>query len=284
MKRFFAAIAPLGVHINADTVPCGKRIRARARWTDPVSGIRESRSITVDNKASAYEFFRALRSHVGADLDRLITLTDYAHQIGDRFLRGVDMTSTAAGYRAGLWLRALPALGRLCVRDITSGIVDRSIDRWEIEHSRSTLKNTIAALTRVLDEAVRDEIITRNPVRDRAHRRYRMRETPHLQTPIPSPTDIGLIAAACAEAHQSYGDHVILSAFLAARTSEVAGCQWPLRNAHGQFRMAANSRARRRRHRLDEQDCHDRTPVLPPCQRPQHQASEGSSSSPGVDH
>ena len=92
MKRSFAAIPPLGVHINTDTLPCGKRIRARARWTDPVSGIRKSRSIIVDNEASAYEFFSTLRSHVGADLDPFITLTDYADQIGDRFLRGVDMT------------------------------------------------------------------------------------------------------------------------------------------------------------------------------------------------
>lgn len=36
-------------------------------------------------------------------------------------------------------------------------------------------------------------------------------------------TDVGLIAAACAGAHQSHGDHVTLSAYLAARTSEVAG-------------------------------------------------------------
>ncbi len=223
MKNSIAPVSPFGVRIHTDTLPRGKRIRARARWTDPISGVRKSRSITVDSEASAYEFFSALKSHVGADLDPFITLTDYADQIGDRFLRGVDMTSTASGYRAGLRLRALPALGRLCIRDITTGIVDRSIDRWEIEHSRSTLKNTIAALTRVLDEAVRDEIITRNPVKDRAHRRYRMREAPQLQTPIPSLTDVGLIAAACAEAHQSYGDHVMLSAFLAARTSEVAG-------------------------------------------------------------
>lgn len=133
------------------------------------------------------------------------------------------MTSTASGYRAGLRLRALPGLGHLSIRDITTGIVDRSIDRWEIEYSRSTLKNTIAALTRVFDEAVRDEIITRNPVRDRAHRRYRMREAPRFQVRIPSLTDVELIAAACAEAHPSYGDHIMLSAFLAARCSEVAG-------------------------------------------------------------
>lgn len=223
MKSSLALIPPLGVRINTDTLPRGVRIRARARWTDPISGIRKSRSITVDNEESAYEFFSALRSHVGAHLDPFVTLTDYTDQIGDRFLRGVDMTSTASGYRAGLQLRALPALGRLCIRDITTGIVDRSIDRWEIEHSRSALKNTIAALTRVLDEAVRDEIITRNPVRDRAHRRYRMREAPQKQAPIPTLTDVERIVAACATIHQSYADHVLISALLAARSSEVAG-------------------------------------------------------------
>ncbi|WP_230854990.1 hypothetical protein [Arthrobacter terrae] len=145
-----------------------------------MSGFRKSRSFTVDSEPSAREFFSALGTHVGADLDPFITLTGCADRIGDRFLRGVDMTSTASGYRAGLWLRVLPALGRLRIRDITAGIVDRSIDRWEVEHSRSTLKNTIAALTRVLDEAVRDEIIIRNPVRDRAHRRNRTREAPQL--------------------------------------------------------------------------------------------------------
>jgi len=174
MKGPLALIPPLGVRINTDTLPRGVRIRARARWTDPVSGIRESRSVSVDSEALACEFFSALRSHVGADLDPFITLTNYADQIGDRFLRGVDMTSTASGYGAGLRLRALPALGNLRIRDITTGIEGRSIDSWEIEHSRSTLKNAIAALSRVLDEAVRDEIITRNPVRERAQTRRRL--------------------------------------------------------------------------------------------------------------
>jgi len=221
MKRLLAFASPLGVRINTDTLPRGKRIRARARWIDPISGVRRSRSITVDNEASARGFFNELRSHAGKDLDPLVGLIDYAGQIGDRFLRGVDMTSTASGHRAGLRLRVLPVLGHLQIRDITTGIVDRSIDRWEIAHSRSTLKNTIAALTRVLDEAVRDEIIARNPVRDRAHRRYRMQAAPQRQTPIPSLTDVEGIAATCAETHQGYADHVTISALLAARSSEV---------------------------------------------------------------
>jgi integrase len=100
---------------------------------------------------------------------------------------------------------------------------DRSIDRWEIEHSRSTLKTTIAAVTRVLDEAVRDEIITHKPVRDRAHRRYRLQEALQSPVPIPSLTEVERIAAVCAEIHQRYADHVLISALLAARSSEVAG-------------------------------------------------------------
>ena len=85
MKGPLALIPPLGVRINTDTLPRGVRIRARARWADPVSGIRESRSVSVDSEALACEFFSALRSHVGADLDPFITLTDYANQIRRSF-------------------------------------------------------------------------------------------------------------------------------------------------------------------------------------------------------
>lgn len=130
-----------------------------------------------------------MRTSSNRTIDPFITLSDYACSIGDRFLRGVDPTSTAAGYRAGIRLRVLPTLGHTRLLDITTGLVDRAIDSWEATHSRSTLKNTIAALTRVLDEAVRDELIARNPVRDRADRRYR----PNTELPqanlIPAPDD-----------------------------------------------------------------------------------------------
>lgn len=112
-------------------------------------------------------------------------------------------------------------LGHLRVCDITTGIVDRSIDRWELGHSQSTLKNTVAA--RALDEAVRDEIIARNPVRDRANRRHRSQNTHNRQMPVPSLADVERIAATSAKVHQSYADHVRLSALLAARCSEVEG-------------------------------------------------------------
>lgn len=164
-----------------------------------------------------------MRTSSSRSVDALITLSDYAHAIGNRFLRGVDPPSTASGYRAGLHLRVLPMLGHIRVREITTGLVDRAIDSWETAHSRSTLKNTIAALTRVLDEAVRDDLLTRNPVRDRADRRYSANTELRHAKLILGPSDVARIVEACAEIHTSYGDHVMLSAFLAARSSEVGG-------------------------------------------------------------
>ena len=60
---------------------------------------------------------------------------------------------------------------------ITAGVIDRAIDDWELLHGRSTVKNTVAALVLVLDEAVRDGLLVRNPARDRARRRTLGRQT-----------------------------------------------------------------------------------------------------------
>jgi len=54
---------------------------------------------------------------------------------------------------------------------MSAGLVDRAIDEWETKHGRSTVKNTVSALVLVLDEAVREGIIARNPAKDRARRR-----------------------------------------------------------------------------------------------------------------
>ena len=65
----------------------------------------------------------------------------------------------------------IPALGHLPITMITAGLVDRAIDQWETDFGRSTVKNTVAVLVLVLDEAMRDGIVARNPAKDRARRR-----------------------------------------------------------------------------------------------------------------
>ncbi|WP_236757543.1 site-specific integrase [Aeromicrobium sp. PE09-221] len=84
------------------------------------------------------------------------------------------------------------------------------------------MKNTVAALTRVLDEAVRDEIIAINPARARAKQRTRSVAHP-VKRKIPTFDEVQELASRCSRAHAAYGDFVLMSAFLAARVSEVAG-------------------------------------------------------------
>ena len=99
-------------------------------------------------------------------------------------------------------------------------------------HGRSTVKNTVAALVLVLDEAVRDGLLIRNPAKDRAHRRTIGR---HLAPAgRGSPRDMALPdvdtlnrlrgrAWMPPARHHAYGDTVTILATTALRISEVAG-------------------------------------------------------------
>ncbi|CAI7629156.1 unnamed protein product [Penicillium discolor] len=178
-------VPPFGVKVTTDLEYRASGIRARARWIDPQTRRRVVRALVVPDEDAAEAFFSDLRRSSEIGIDRRITFADYLATIGDRWTRGLDPTSTADGYKVGLRLRVLPALGHLPLSQITAGMIDRTIDDWEKAHSPSTIKNTIAPLVRVLDEAVRDD--------------------------------------ACGRVHQSYSDFVMLSALLASRGSEIAG-------------------------------------------------------------
>lgn len=74
-----------------------------------------------------------------------------------------------------------------------------------------------------MDEAVRDEVIDRNPTQSRARRNLiGFNPGPGQQT-IPDLASLFALARACEGVHLSYHDHVLLCALLAARGSEVAG-------------------------------------------------------------
>ncbi|MER7918711.1 MULTISPECIES: hypothetical protein [unclassified Streptomyces] len=83
----------------------------------------------------------------------------------DLVSRGLEL-KTLDPYRTGRRMLVVPALGHLAVRMITDGAIDRSVRNWIAdEHSRSTVKNTIAVLVRVMGQAFRDGIIKVNPAR-----------------------------------------------------------------------------------------------------------------------
>lgn len=224
-------VPPVGVKVSTDTEQRSYGIRARARWTDPITKERVTRSEIVPDEAAAEAFFDRLRMSSVKGIDVSMTLLEFVTSIGQRWARGLDQSSTADNYGYGLRLRVLPALGHLPVYQITAGIIDRTIDEWEKRYGASTIKNTIAPLTRVLDEAVRDGLLTTNPARNRAKRSLNRNafreqlaedESPRAHA-IPDLATLNRLAAACAQVHQSYSDFVMLAALLSARSSEVSG-------------------------------------------------------------
>jgi len=228
---------PLGVRLSVDlqVVPRKKGVgcAARVRWTDPITHRVGSIKRVFDSRDAAADWVADMRATAKAGVDPGQRLSEYIELIGARWARGIDPTSTYDPYVAGLRLRVVPTLGHLPVSLISAGVIDRAIDRWERDYGRSTVKNTIAPLVLVLDEAVRDGLITRNPAKDRARRTNVSRSFGNVDSGPSSPRDLALpdvealgrLVAAVVESggHQCWGDMVTILATTAMRISEVSG-------------------------------------------------------------
>jgi integrase len=228
-------LPPLGVRLTVDVEEHvgarGTRFWARVRWVDPLTRRRDGVKRSHACREDAELWVDRMRSAAQTGVDSGQTLRDYFDALGNRWTRGIDPTSTYDPYVAGLRRRVLPTLGHLPVSMISAGLVDRAIDDWEQHYGRSTVKNTAAALVLVLDEAVRDGIIVRNPAKDRARRRTVGRSPDDQETT--SPRDLALPDVATLErlvarvieagGHPSYGDVVTILATTALRISEVSG-------------------------------------------------------------
>ena len=124
------------------------------------------------------------------------------------------------------------SLGHLPVRLITHGAVDRAVHAWIADGcSRSTVKNSVAVLVRVMEQALRDGIVDRNPVRVTGWQREYQRAEDELDDPrslaVPDWESLTWLAASLvqrsADKFAGWGDVVIFAACTAARIGEVAG-------------------------------------------------------------
>ncbi|MFB7763448.1 tyrosine-type recombinase/integrase [Streptomyces xiamenensis] len=164
-------LPPMGVKLSEDIEfreGNPNPFRARVRWFDPETRRRLSRSEMLLDEDAAKQWLERMRraANRGITPDRAAAkLAEYGESEWALAMRGLEAKSMDP-YGAGWRLRIVPTLGHLEVRDILAGTVDRAAYGWIADGcGMSTVKNTLAALVRVMEQAVRDGIIDINPAR-----------------------------------------------------------------------------------------------------------------------
>lgn len=230
-------LPPQGVPLSTDIEhrpDRSSRYRARVRWVEPSTKQRKSRSESFETITDAEAWIDGMERLARGGVDPRLataTLAEYGESVMRLALRGLE-AKTLDPYMAGWRKRVIPALGHLPVRMITNGAVDRVICGWIADGcSRSTVKNSLAMLVRIMEQAVRDGILDRNPARVTGwQREYRLAED-ELDDPralaLPDWTTLTRLAAALVSRstgeYAGWGDIVIFTAVTAARIGETSG-------------------------------------------------------------
>jgi integrase len=228
---------PIGIRLSSDVeVRVGRRspYKARVRWTNPTTGRRDSKSEAFASPEEAHAWIEALERAARGGIDptaATMRLAEYGEAVMTLAMRGLE-AKTLDPYLAGWRLRVVPALGHLPLQMITHGAVDRAVHSWIADgHSRSTVKNSLAALVRVMEQALRDGIIDRNPARVTGwQHEYKLAED-ELDDPRSLALSDWAALIALAEAlvkrsagnYPGWGEIVIFAACTAARIGEVSG-------------------------------------------------------------
>jgi integrase len=162
---------PLGIPLSTDIEYRPDRARpyrARVRWVegDPSRRLSRSESFLTLTEAEAWIARMEKSASRGVTPETAtLSLAEYGDAVWDLAMRGLE-AKTLVPYRAGWRLRVVPVLGHLTPQIITAGASDRMVLRWIAEEvGRSTVKNSLAALVRVMQQAVRDGLIDTNPAR-----------------------------------------------------------------------------------------------------------------------
>ncbi|MGH3342629.1 MAG: tyrosine-type recombinase/integrase [Carbonactinosporaceae bacterium] len=162
-----------------------------------------------------------------------MTLAEYGETVMALATRGLE-AKTLDPYTAGWRKRVVPTLGHLAIRMITNGAVDRAVHGWIADEcSRSTVKNSIAILVRVMEQAVRDGILDRNPARVTGWQHEYQRAEDELDDPrslaLPGWDTLERLATALVECssgqYAGWGDVVLFAACTAARIGEISGAR-----------------------------------------------------------
>lgn len=228
---------PIGVSLAADVeIREGRErpYRARVRWIDPNTKRRLSKSASFADVEQAQKWIDGMRRAALGGVNptaATMRLADYGNDVMKLALRGLE-GKTLDPYLAGWRKRVVPTLGHIPVRMVTNGVVDRAVHGWIADEcGRSTVKNSIAVLVRVMEQALRDGIVDRNPARITGWQREYQRAEDELDDPrslaLPDWDSLVWLASSLvqrsANRFPGWGDVVMFAACTAARIGEVSG-------------------------------------------------------------
>ncbi|MFB7723132.1 tyrosine-type recombinase/integrase [Nocardia sp. NPDC056100] len=231
---------PVGVRLSCDIEErddYGRRpFKARVRWTVPGTKRRPSITQPFETREEAEAWFETLRAKAAHGVDpktATMSLAQYGTANLDLAMRGLAK-KTLDPYKAGWTKRVVPTLGHIPVAMLSNGAVDRAVVGWIGEGvSKSTVKNTLAALSRVLEQAKRDNLIDRNPAEVKGWQKLYRQIEDELEDPralaLPNWTALLTLSDALVQRssgqYRGWGEVVIFAACTAARIGEISGCR-----------------------------------------------------------
>ena len=215
--------------------------RARVRWTDPMTHDRMRASESFEEEEPAKEWIKELQRKAEGGVSpgtAKTTLADYGRSVWNLAMRGLE-DKTMDPYSAGWRKLVVPSIGHFELRKLSNGIVDRAIHSWIADGvGRSSVKNAIAALVRVTEQALRDGLIDSNPSHVVGWQRQYQEVEAELQNPrslaLPDFATLQRLADALVVAsaddrtkdkrtYSGWGDVVVFAACTATRIGEVSG-------------------------------------------------------------
>lgn len=231
---------PIGLRLSCDIeerADYGKRpFKARVRWMVPGTKQRPSVAQPFATREEAEEWIRQLKDKAAHGVDpktATMSLAQYGNANLELAFRGLEK-KTLDPYKAGWHKRVVPTLGHIPLALLTNGAVDRAVVGWIGDGvSKSTVKNTLAALSRVLEQAKRDNIVVRNVAEVKGWQALYKQVEDELEDPralaLPDWTALLTLSNALvqrsSDTYQGWGDVVVFAACTAARIGEVSGCR-----------------------------------------------------------
>ncbi len=155
-----------------------------------------------------------------------VTLADYAGRWLQESIAPHRKPRTAEYYRRMLDLHLLPGLGALPLPEITREKVRKLIaDKTAEGLSRATVRNCVATLRAILNQALEDGLIGSNPA-TRFGRHLQHRHDPKAHVTALTHAEVGRLLEAAAKHYPAYEPLVALLFLTGLREGEAFGLQW----------------------------------------------------------